>query len=178
MTTKTRTPKLLDRPAAEVMTPDPVTIHQDFSLKEGVAKLLDLEISAVAVVDRDNRAVGVFSRSDVVRYEREHLDTGGQIGESGGPPSPLPEFYQWADVRIVDEFDLARGFEVEEVPTTRVAEIMNPIVFSVRRETPVREVIEEMIQRGIHRLFVTEGDALVGVVSAHDILRHLVHASP
>jgi CBS domain-containing protein len=51
---------------------------------------------------------------------------------------------------------------------------MTPAVFSVTPETPAPQVIDEMVMRQIHRLFVVDADGvLVGVITAGDILRHL-----
>ena len=52
---------------------------------------------------------------------------------------------------------------------------MTPVVFSVRPETPARQVIEEMLHLRVHRLFVIDADGvLVGVIATSDILRHLL----
>jgi len=53
--------------------------------------------------------------------------------------------------------------------------LMTPVVFSVRPETPAREVIEQMLELRVHRLFVIESDGvLVGVVSMSDVMRRLL----
>jgi CBS domain-containing protein len=44
----------------------------------------------------------------------------------------------------------------------------------VTPDTPVYSVVEDMLGRKVHRLFVVDDDGvLVGVVSAFDVLRHL-----
>jgi predicted transcriptional regulator len=55
-----------------------------------------------------------------------------------------------------------------------VADIMTPIVFSVRLETKGTEVVERMVDLNVHRVFVQDGTGVVvGVISAIDVLRHI-----
>lgn len=58
--------------------------------------------------------------------------------------------------------------------STRVRDLMTPVVFSVSPTTPVDQVVKEMLSLKIHRLFVVdETGVLVGVISAVDVLRRL-----
>ena len=51
---------------------------------------------------------------------------------------------------------------------------MTPVVFTVGLRTPAAKVVEQMVTLKVHRLFVVDDDlALVGVISALDVLRHL-----
>lgn len=57
---------------------------------------------------------------------------------------------------------------------TLAREIMTPLVFKLPRTATAREVVEEMLARKVHHLFVVDDDGvLVGVISATDILRKL-----
>ena len=51
---------------------------------------------------------------------------------------------------------------------TEVREIMTPRVLTIG-PADVREAAEHMLYADVHRLFVTEGDRPVGVISASDI---------
>ena len=69
---------------------------------------------------------------------------------------------------------LGSGFQIEVTDTTRVKDIMTPIVFAVPPTCPVANLIEEFLARKVHRLFVVDDDgSLVGVISALDVLRQL-----
>jgi CBS domain-containing protein len=62
---------------------------------------------------------------------------------------------------------------VEKAPA-KVSDLMTPAVFSVAIDTPAHKVVEEMVQLNVHQLYVVDANhTLVGVVTAHDILRHL-----
>jgi CBS domain-containing protein len=67
-----------------------------------------------------------------------------------------------------------QGFSVEVVDPTRVRDIMTPVVFTVGVHAPAREAVERMLALKVHQLFVVDREgALVGVISALDVLRHL-----
>jgi CBS domain-containing protein len=49
---------------------------------------------------------------------------------------------------------------------------MTPALFGVAPDTPAAEVVEEMVVRKVHQLFVVDADGvLVGVVTSLDVLR-------
>jgi CBS domain-containing protein len=56
----------------------------------------------------------------------------------------------------------------------RARDLMTPVVFSVRPDTPADRVVQEMVALKVHRLFVVDGDGiLIGVISGLDVLRQL-----
>jgi CBS domain-containing protein len=58
--------------------------------------------------------------------------------------------------------------------TRRVRDLMTPGVFAVTPDTPAYQVVQEMLLRRVHRLFVVDrSGVLIGVISALDVLRHL-----
>ena len=51
---------------------------------------------------------------------------------------------------------------------------MTPAVFAVSLETSAAEVVNNLLEYGIHHLFVVDSQGvLVGVISTLDVLRHL-----
>ena len=51
---------------------------------------------------------------------------------------------------------------------------MTPAVFSIPTDTPAHKVVEHLVQLNVHQLYVVDAnDVLVGVVTAHDVLRRL-----
>jgi CBS-domain-containing membrane protein len=156
--------------AAELMTPNPVSIRASASVGEATALLTDRAIGGAPVIDDVGRPTGVVSHSDLLSHDRERFDylAGGLAGyydsemEVRGKKSPLPE-----------------GFEAVDVDRTRVAEIMTPVVFSVRPDTPAVQVLRELAALRVHRLFVVDdGGVLVGVISALDLLTRLAQEPP
>jgi CBS domain-containing protein len=165
MMTKTP-PRLFLRAAtaADLMTTNPVSLGHKDLVGEAAMFLMDRDISAAPVIDDAGRPVGVISRSDLVRHDRERVDymTTGH------------EFYHAPEEPFMGE-TIPEGFQVEKTPDlTEVREIMTPVVFSVAPETSATNVIEEMLARKVHRLFVIDDNGvLVGVISALDVLRKL-----
>ena len=149
--------------AADLMTPNPVSLREDASLREALALLIDRGYSAAPVIDRAGRPVGVLSRTDVLIHDRECV----------AHPVPTAEYYG-AELVTDDNEALGEGFQVECVDPTRVRDVMTPAVFAVGPEAPPARVVAEMLALRIHRLFVVDRDGvLVGVISALDVLRCL-----
>jgi CBS-domain-containing membrane protein len=63
------------------------------------------------------------------------------------------------------------GLEPDDTPVT---EVMTPAVYSVKPETHARSVVEQLLELGVHHLFVTDAAGVViGVISPVDVLRKL-----
>jgi CBS domain-containing protein len=155
---------LAGKTAADLMTPDPVSIEAGASVREAVAFLTDRGISAAPVIDEAGRPLGVLSRTDIVAYDRQKVEH-----------VPGRDYFNETD-RVNDSGErLPAGFQVEDVDRTMVREIMTPVVFDVPLKAPAELVVGEMLKRKVHRLFVVDSDGvLVGVISAMDVLRSLV----
>jgi CBS domain-containing protein len=54
---------------------------------------------------------------------------------------------------------------------TAVREIMTPRPLTVAPTEDVREAARQMLYADVHRLFVTEGDQVIGVISTTDIVQ-------
>ena len=157
-------PVLLAETAAELMTPNPVSIRAFHTLQEAITLLSDKALSGVPVVDVEGHPTGVLSQTDLIRYDRESVTY----------VSPVHEYYEKIDLIQPSGEDFTKGFQLQNVNMTRVSEVMTPLVFSVQPHTSAIEVIEEMLKRKIHRLFVVDkNNLLVGVISAFDILKHI-----
>jgi CBS domain-containing protein len=151
--------------AEDVMTANPVSIREELTVHEAVVFLTERRISAAPVINEAGRPVGVVSEADILRHDREHAD-----------------HLYWLPQKLVDrELTLGTGehlddrsFEVEVPDVTRVKDIMNPVIYAVRRDTPITEVVAQLCKRRIHRLFVVDEDgSLVGVITTLDLLSRL-----
>ena len=81
-------------------------------------------------------------------------------------------------VGVISLADIVRCVHMSEVSDTRlpltVREVMTPVVYFVRPDTPVANVIEDLLDCAVHRLFVVDDDeVLIGVISTLDVLKHL-----
>lgn len=148
--------------AADLMTPNPVSIRASAPLKDAVVLLTDKGYSAAPVIDDAGQAIGVISRTDILMHDRE-----------SSAALAAPEYYQTSDLDTrrsgTTSFERAQRSQ-----RACVRDVMTPVVFSVSRHLPAARVVEEMLALNVHRLFVVDdGDVLVGVISMRDVLRHL-----
>jgi CBS domain-containing membrane protein len=147
--------------AADMMSPNPVSLEHDATVPEAVALLTDRGFSAAPVIDDAARPIGVLSRGDILVHEREHARRAAFGPQEGLHPAPPRH----------------EGFSIEVVDRTRVSDIMTPAVFTVPLRTPAAKVVEQMLALNVHQLYVVDDDQLlVGVVTALDVLRHLEQA--
>jgi CBS domain-containing protein len=68
--------------AEEIMTPDPVTIHEDATAVDLPATMADGRVRRIPVVDDDGRLVGIATLDDVVATAGEMLDDVAAVIES------------------------------------------------------------------------------------------------
>jgi CBS domain-containing protein len=150
------------------MTPNPLSIQADATVAEAVAFLTDRGFSGAPVIDEAGRPVGVLSRADILAHDRE----------TPHYVAAVPEYYVGREPDVTPTLasgeKLPDGFQVERPDATRVRDIMTPVVFSVAPEAPAAKVVENLVSLKVHRLFVVDqSGALVGVISALDVLRGL-----
>jgi CBS domain-containing membrane protein len=93
------------------------------------------------------------------------------IDESGRPVGVVSRH----DI-LVHERERTRAAD-SSLHTTLVSDIMTPAVFSVTPQTTVEQVVEQMLTLNVHQLYVVDEEHfLLGVISAHDVLRRLRNA--
>jgi CBS domain-containing protein len=72
---------------------------------------------------------------------------------------------------ILTDRDLRNRVVAEGRPSaTPVAEVMSAPLFTLPAETPVYEALAVMVERGIHHLPVTQGKAIMGVITHSDLV--------
>lgn len=151
--------------AADVMNPNVLVVQEDMTVEELATFLVENEISGAPVVDQARRLVGVVSVTDLARSVAD--------GPDGSTDRPGPDFFvsEWGGTLRRDQVEALRFGEETEM---RVRDIMTPAVCSVDAETPIPEVAETLINSHIHRLLVTSGERVVGIVTSSDLLGLLV----
>ena len=84
------------------------------------------------------------------------------IDESGRPVGVVSR----ADI-LIHERERMRASEDRSFNTTLVRDIMTPAVFSVTPQTPVEQVVEQLLTLNVHQLYVVDEEQfLLGVISA------------
>lgn len=109
---------------------------------------------------------------------------GGQPLVSVSPSTTVDELVRLLDthkvhgVPVLAESKLVGVVSLADLSTRRegettVAEIMSPHVFHVGETAPLREAVELMLDRNVHRLVVLRDEEVAGVVTTTDLLRYL-----
>jgi CBS domain-containing protein len=150
--------------AADLMSPNPLSVRGDASVHEAIALLTDKGIGAAPVIDGAGRPIGVLSRTDVLIHDREKVEH----------VPAVPEYYNHAELTGRGKGPPPAGVPAERGDRTLVRDIMTPVVFSVPPDAPAARVVRDLLAFKVHRLFVVDAaGVLVGVISAMDVLRHL-----
>ena len=142
--------------AKDVMRKKIITVGGWLTLPELAKVFEEHAITGAPVVDANGLVVGVVSQTDLVRSRREASDG-------------VPLYH-----RELDEPLAPLGLHFEEVDQSRVEQIMTPGAISFDAETPVERLAGAMLERHIHRVLITRGERLVGIVTTMDLLRALV----
>jgi CBS domain-containing protein len=145
--------------AKDIMRRKIITVGSRLTLQELTKVLEDNAISGAPVVDDSGAVLGVVSQTDLVRSRKE---------SSAG----VPHFH-----REVDGPSMSLGIHFEEFDQTRVEQIMTPGAISFDEETPVEALADAMLAKHIHRVLITRGERLVGIVTTMDFMKALVAVS-
>jgi CBS domain-containing protein len=146
------------------------TLSAAETIESALATFEDLRIGGAPVVDDSERVIGVLTLSDVTRTE--HLKQG-RIDTSRGD-FDMSEVTGEEDTDETDpnEVFLAKeDYSAGVTGSELVGNWMTREVITVHPDDRLDKVCATMVKQRIHRVFVTENDRLVGVISSFDIVR-------
>ncbi len=160
---------LSDTKAKNMMTREVLTARCDWNLDRLAEFFVEYAISGAPVTSEDGRLMGVVSATDLVRYRALPLKNPIAIGPHHFYLEPLSRDY--ADEEV-------ENFRIDgNDDQATVKDIMTFAIFNVDEEAPLSEAAETMVRGGIHRVFVTRGERLVGIITALGILKALTNIS-
>jgi CBS domain-containing protein len=147
--------------AADLMSANPISLRENASVQEAIALMTDRGFHAAPVIDEGGRPIGVVSVTDILIHDREYVG-----------------YLKTRDVTVASDLrahaSLPDDMGIEIVDRTVVGEIMTPTIFTIRDTALAGDVVQAMINKQVHHLFVAdEGGVLVGVISASNILKKL-----
>jgi len=126
------------------MTPDPITITTDTSLKEALDLIRSKPFRHLPVLDENGKLVGIVTEKSLVYA-------------SPTPTTTLSVFEV--------DYILSR---------TKIEQIVHDPVITVRPDLPIEEAARVMVDHRIGCLPVVEDDKLIGIISDTDIFRVFV----
>jgi CBS domain-containing protein len=137
-----------DRTAADVMTPDPVTVPVTASLRQAAELMARRRLKRLPVTGEDGRLAGILSRVDVLRA----------AAGASAPRHPAP------DPAIPTGFDAT-------APVSAAARRDAPAVYP---DTPLAEVVLAVVSSRLNRALVVGPDRRVlGIVTDQELLDKL-----
>jgi isocitrate dehydrogenase len=138
----------------EICTAPAVSIAPDTSLRECSARMMDLKVRRLPVVDEDNRVVGIIGETDIFMA----------VEERGWGPDELGE----SKLRSIGA--LAR------IRRMKVAEVMSRPVAMIAHDVAVSEALARMAERGISSLIVLPqaGTNVYGILTKRDVISKVV----
>ena len=151
----------------DVMKCEVLAVDADWPLDKLAGFLVDNSISGAPVTDEKGALVGVVSLTDLVRHS--------SMTEKDTEPANTHDVYLYELERHMSHEEL-RVFHTQYESPIQVREIMTPMIFKVSEEDSVQDVAATMIKGRIHRVFVTRGSQLTGIVTALDMLQVIRNA--
>lgn len=142
--------------AQDIMTRRVITVTRDTQVTDIAKLLLERHISAVPVVDGDDRLIGIVSEGDLIIRQDIGTDE---------------HRHSWWLRLINDNATLAGDYLKSHGKTA--GDVMTRNVVTVNEDTPVGEIARLMEQNNIKRVPVVDGNAIVGLVSRANIIRQI-----
>jgi CBS domain-containing protein len=141
--------------AMDVMTSEVITVDENATVPEAARLLAENGISALPVVDKDHRVIGMVSEGDLLH----RAETGTERRRSW-----------WLE--MVSSTNKLAG-EYIKSHSGKVKDVMTHDVLSVTEETPVADIAVMLETNRIKRVPVLRDGKLVGIVSRANLVRAL-----
>lgn len=143
--------------AADVMTTNVISVTADAEVREIASLLLEHGISAVPVIDADQRVLGIVSEGDLMR--RVENDT---------------EHKSWW-LKLISG---SSAGEYVKSHGRRAGEIMTPKPVTIGEDEPLHRIASLLEKHRIKRVPVVRDGKLVGIVSRSNLLRGFSVTAP
>jgi len=141
------------------MTTNVVTVTPDVGVETLTSLFLERGFSGAPVIDDSGRAVGIVSKTDLLRESFERAD-----GTTEDEPASIN--------RGGIEMPLGRGMHTQRGTGITARDVMTPLAFTLPESASVARASALMAHEGVHRVpVVTEAGKVVGILSAMDVLR-------
>lgn len=143
--------------AADIMTPPPVTLYDNASLKDAIDLFTKNDYDEVPVIDKENELVGVVSASALIHV-------------------CLPDYLLW-----MDDLSPIQSFEpftevLRKEHSTWLSEIMSDDYAYVHIASPAIEVAAKFARQNTSHCYVLRDSLLVGVISLRTFLHKIFRA--
>lgn len=140
----------------DLMCPEVITVKEGMDIHSLARLLTEARITGCPVVNEQEELVGVVSLFDLASHQAAVGDAEAASYWQSNPRLP-------------------GGYSVQDLSRsqTTVAQVMTPACYSVDWETEVADLCDFFLKGEIHRVLVTRGGKLAGIVTGTDLLRLL-----
>lgn len=142
--------------AKDVMTTNVISVGPDTEVRTVARRLIERRISAVPVVDHEDRILGIVSEGDLMRR----------------PESDTERHPSWWLALLAMPEEKARDYLKSHGLTAK--DLMSRDVVTVAEDTPLVEVATLLERHRIKRVPVVREGKIVGIVSRANLLHGLV----
>jgi CBS domain-containing protein len=168
------------------MTPEVITVDPENTLREVIDILSTSSVGGAPVVS-GGKVVGVISKSDVLDF----------LATTPGVPVGRADFAEWGEIEqespeeerddgsvafytdlwedagadVVERFAEPETPEWDLLTEFTAGAVMTRKLETVRPDATAAEAARHLLERGVHRLIVTEGGQLKGILSMTDLVR-------
>lgn len=136
----------------DVMTREVISVAPEAPLRDVARLLCEHRISGVPVVDAEGACIGVVSEADLLLKQVSRQQPARLSLEWFLSPPPDPD-------------------ELRRRKAATAAAAMTSPALTIEADRPLREAASLMVDRGVNRLPVVSGTALVGMITRADLVR-------
>lgn len=147
--------------AKDIMNPNVLAVGPDWSIGQLADFLCTNSISGAPVISENKKLLGVVSMTDLVR-QTSMPGTNSCLDYVEGPYIHSSE-KQYSSAEI-------ESSRIDAQSLVTVRDIMTPVTFNVNEYTRIQDVADAMLRGQIHRVFVTNNESLVGIITTMDLL--------
>ena len=133
--------------ARDIMTRPVYTVHPWTTVKEAAAIATNHQITALPVVDEDDKLVGLVSEGDMLWHRV--------------PADPTAHVWRRPDDAVSD-------------PPGTVADVMTKTVIAMGGGADPADLAQVMIDSDVRSIPIVDGSTVVGIVSRRDLLRTII----
>ncbi len=144
--------------ARDIMDADPPYCQMDASVDEISKRFADEDVTGMLVVDEEKHLLGVITESDLIDQQKNlHLPTAVAIFDMVIP---------MGEAQFEEELSHMQAMTAEDLAQADVV--------TIHADDDLSEIASVMGDRNIHHLPVLDGDAVVGMICKHDVIKALV----
>ncbi len=144
--------------AKDIMTRNVITVRGELKVNDLIDLFIDNGISSAPVVDKKGKLIGIVTKTDIIGH---FMDLDLDLTVKMGLKDLMDSTPDLENLSITSEIQLDVG------------QIMTPDPITARESWTVEKLAEAMLDNRVHRLVVTKGKKLTGIVSTIDIISYV-----